>query len=342
MQTTRSGPATGSRPAWYRRLWTAVSLLVLIGLVEYVVLPKLTLARESLHRVSELNPAWVVAAVGLEACSLVAYSLFTRALLGADQVRFSWILRSDLTGYGVSHVIPGGAATATAIRFRLLVSGGARSSDVTATVTAEGIGSPLALVLVAWLASIPALVFREATPAYLVMFLIGLVALIVGALAVRQRSSLARLSARLVQASLQRLPQRVRPWIASVALRMRDMLADREVRKAFLVWATLNWIFDAAVLWVFLAAYGEPMHPVPLLLAYCAANLAGVIPLTPGGLGVVEGVAISTLIGVGVPAPTAILGVLSWRLIQFWATVPVAGLSYLTLRAEGHWLSRTT
>jgi uncharacterized protein (TIRG00374 family) len=340
METSRSGPTTGSRPAWYRRLWAVASLLILIGVVEYVVLPKLTLARESLQRVTELNPVWVIGAVVLEACSLVAYSLFSRALLASDRVRFSWILRSDLTGYGVSHVIPGGAATATAVRFRLLVQGGARTSDVTATVTAEGIGSPLALALVGWVTLIPAVLFREARPAYLLMFLIGLVALVVGALAGRRRSWMARLSARLVQAAVRRLPQRVRPWITAVAIRMRDLLADQEVRKAFLIWATLNWLFDAAVLWLFLAAFGETIDPVPLLLAYCAANLAGVIPLTPGGLGFIEGVAISTLLGFGVPGPTAVLAVLSWRLIQFWAPVPVAGLAYLTLHAEGTWNPR--
>lgn len=141
--------ATGLRPAWYRRVWATVSLVVVLALVEYVVLPKLTLARESLDRVTHLNPAWVIAAVALEASCLVSYSLFTRALLGRGQVRFSWILRTDVTGYGVSHVVPGGAATATALRFRLLRDGGARPDNITATITAEALGSYLALLLLA-------------------------------------------------------------------------------------------------------------------------------------------------------------------------------------------------
>ncbi|MFI5694668.1 YbhN family protein [Kribbella sp. NPDC051586] len=328
-------PVDGARrPAWHRRIWSAVSLLLLLALVEYVVLPKLALARQSLDRVSQLNTVWVVAAAVLEAASLVSYSLFTRALLGGGRLPFSWVLRSDLTGYGVSHVVPGGAATAGALRFRLLVSGGAQPTNVTATVTAEAIGSPLALVLLAWLTSIPALFLREATPAYLAMFLVGLIALACGLLAVRGRSTLHRLAEGLLRAILRRLPQRVRPWIASVAVRLRELLADPEVRKAFLIWATLNWVFDAAVLWTFLAAYGERISPVPLLLAYCAANLAAVVPLTPGGIAVVEGIAISTLIGYDVPGQVAVLAVLSWRLIQFWAPVPLAGLTYLSLRAQ--------
>ncbi|MGW7681605.1 lysylphosphatidylglycerol synthase transmembrane domain-containing protein [Kribbella sp. NPDC054772] len=333
--------ATGaSRPAWHRRLWSAISLIVLFALIEYVVLPKLSLARESLHRVSQLRPIWVLTAATLEAGSLVCYSLFSRALLGTSRPRFSWILRSDLTGYGVSHVVPGGAATATAIRFRLLVMGGADPADVTATVTAEAVGSPLALVLIAWLVSIPALFLQTATPAYLTMFLVGLAVIACGALAVRERSTLERFAARLVRAAQRHLPQRVRPWIASTAVRLRDLLADPAVRTAFLVWATLNWLLDAAVLWTFLAAYGEVISPVPVLLAYCAANLAAVVPLTPGGIAVVEGVAISGLIGFGVPADTAVLAVLSWRLLQFWAPVPLAGLCYLSLRAESRFLAR--
>ncbi|MFI6674286.1 YbhN family protein [Kribbella sp. NPDC050469] len=95
-------------------------------------------------------------------------------------------------------------------------------------------------------------------------------------------------------------------------------------------------MLDAAALWVFLAAYGERVHPVMLLVAYCAASLAAIVPITPGGLGVVEGVLISMLLGFGVPADAAVLGVISWRLVQFWAPVPVAGLCYLSLRAESH------
>lgn len=330
--------ATTSRPAWYRRVWSAASLVVLVALVEYVVLPKLVLARQSLDRLAHLNPAWVVIAVVLEAASLVCYSLFTRALISG--VRFSWILRSDLTGYGVSHVVPGGAATATALRFRLLTSGGAQPTDVTATVAAEAIGSPLALVLVAWVTTIPALILQSATPAYLVLFLVGLVASAAGILAGRERSRIERLSARMLHGTLQRLPARIRPWLGSVALRLRDLVADREVRKAFILWATLNWVLDAAVLWTFLAVYGEPISPIPVLLAYCAANLAAVVPLTPGGIAVVEGIAISALLGYGVPAEVAVIAVLSWRLLQFWAPVPIAGLCYLSLRAQEHLTTR--
>ena len=56
-----------------------------------------------------------------------------------------------------------------------------------------------------------------------------------------------------------------------------------------------------------------------------------VIPITPGGLGVVEFIAISTLTGFGVPGGVATAGVLCWRLVNFWLPIPFGGVSYVTL-----------
>ena len=61
------------------------------------------------------------------------------------------------------------------------------------------------------------------------------------------------------------------------------------------------------------------------------ANILAVIPITPGGLGVVEFIAISTLTGFGVPGGVATAGVLCWRLVNFWLPIPFGGVSYVTL-----------
>ena len=68
-----------------------------------------------------------------------------------------------------------------------------------------------------------------------------------------------------------------------------------------MIWAAANWLFDAASLWVFLFAFGQAVLPIDLLVAYGLANILAVIPITPGGLGVIEGVLIPTLVGFGVP-----------------------------------------
>jgi len=60
-------------------------------------------------------------------------------------------------------------------------------------------------------------------------------------------------------------------------------------------------LLDAACLWVFVWSFGTVISPIDLLVAYGLANIFAAIPVTPAGLGVVEGVLIGTLVGFGVP-----------------------------------------
>jgi uncharacterized protein (TIRG00374 family) len=59
------------------------------------------------------------------------------------------------------------------------------------------------------------------------------------------------------------------------------------------------------------------------LLAYSAAQLLGQLPLTPGGLGVVEAGLTGTLALAGVAAAPAALAVLAYRLAAYWLPVPI-------------------
>ena len=49
-----------------------------------------------------------------------------------------------------------------------------------------------------------------------------------------------------------------------------------------LVWASLNWLLDAASLWCFVAAFGHLTNPVELFAAYGIANVAGRAPADAG------------------------------------------------------------
>ena len=123
--------------------------------------------------------------------------------------------------------------------------------------------------------------------------------------------------------------------LESVAERINMLLRTRKILTASLIWAAANWLLDAASLWTFLWAFGYPISPIDLFVAYGLANILAVLPFTPGGLGVVEGVLIPTIVGFGVPHAPAILAVLLYRLINFWLPIPLGGISYLTLRWSG-------
>jgi uncharacterized protein (TIRG00374 family) len=89
------------------------------------------------------------------------------------------------------------------------------------------------------------------------------------------------------------------------------------------------WIFDYLALIACLRAVGAEPSPSLVLLAYVAASLLGMIPLTPGGLGFVEAGLTGMLALAGVEATEAAVATLAYRLVSFWLPIPVGGASYV-------------
>ncbi|MHB8467671.1 MAG: lysylphosphatidylglycerol synthase domain-containing protein, partial [Acidimicrobiales bacterium] len=72
-----------------------------------------------------------------------------------------------------------------------------------------------------------------------------------------------------------------------------------------------------------------------ILVAYGLGQLAAVLPFTPGGLAVVEASLTAVLIAYGMSAGGAIAGVLVYRVISFWAVVPIGWICYGLLSLAG-------
>ena len=102
------------------------------------------------------------------------------------------------------------------------------------------------------------------------------------------------------------------------------MAGPRPARGA--AWSYAAWALDCACLWVCLRAYGQTVAPELAVSAYGVANLVGMLPITPGGIGVIEGLLVPSLLATGAAAGAVVLGVLTWRLLQYWLPVPLAVL----------------
>jgi uncharacterized protein (TIRG00374 family) len=113
------------------------------------------------------------------------------------------------------------------------------------------------------------------------------------------------------------------------------MAADRALLRRAVLWAAANWLLDAGSLFVFLLAFGHIENPDGLLVAYGLAYVLAAIPITPGGLGVVEGVLVPSLVGFGATRGAAIVAVIGYRLVNFWLPIPVGAGAYLSLRVAG-------
>jgi uncharacterized membrane protein YbhN (UPF0104 family) len=84
--------------------------------------------------------------------------------------------------------------------------------------------------------------------------------------------------------------------------------------------AIAYWLFDAAVLWAMLRAFGAPPALPVVALAYLLGQVANTLPIPGSVSGGIAGV----LIALGVPAGLALPAVLAYRTISVWLPTPFA------------------
>jgi len=306
-------------------------------LLEYVVFPQLAGARKALHLLGGVNVALLLLAVVLEAAALAAYAQLTASLLPPEsRPPYRTVLRIDLATLAVSHVLPGGSAAAGAVGFDLLGDAGVRRPDAGLALATQALGSAVVLNVLLWIGLMVSIPARGFNPLYGTAALIG-AALIAGVsvavvLLTRGEDRAARLLCRFAtHLPLVDAPQ-VEKGVHRIADRLRVLAGDRPLLYRAARWAAANWLADAAALWVVVAAFGYRVAPDSLIVAYGLANVTAAIPVTPGGLGVMEAVLTTALVGFGAPRGIAILGVVGWRLLNFWLPIPIGTGAYVSLR----------
>jgi uncharacterized membrane protein YbhN (UPF0104 family) len=150
-------------------------------------------------------------------------------------------------------------------------------------------------------------------------------AVAMGAVFVQERaliwtvSALLRLSRRLTSWPRGELAAYINRIIAR--LTVVHLSPRQEVRA--LGWGLANWLSDCGCLALSFLAVGAGVPWKGLLLAYGAGQLAANLPITPGGLGVVEGSLTIAIVAYGGSAPTTVAAVLLYRVLSFWLMLPI-------------------
>ncbi|GAA4600720.1 uncharacterized membrane protein YbhN (UPF0104 family) [Actinoplanes octamycinicus] len=96
--------------------------------------------------------------------------------------------------------------------------------------------------------------------------------------------------------------------------------------------SVINWLLDLCCLVLAAAAVHAEIPWHRLALIYLAVQVVRQIPLTPGGIGLIETSMLAGLIAAGCPEVTAAAVVLIYRLISFWLILPTGLAAHLTLR----------
>jgi uncharacterized protein (TIRG00374 family) len=86
--------------------------------------------------------------------------------------------------------------------------------------------------------------------------------------------------------------------------------------------------FDYLCLLCALRATGGNPNPSLVLLAYAAAQIVALVPLTPGGLGIVDASLSGLLVLAGVSGGNAVVANLAYRLASYWLPLLAGGIAY--------------
>ncbi len=331
---TRAGTVAGATPSTRWSVWRALFLLASL-LTLYVLFPRIAEVASSAPELRTVKVEWFAAIAVLMACSF----LCSWALIRCALPQVSWFVAgtSQLVSNAVTKVIPAGAAVGGAALYRMLSVAGIEKAEAGSTLAATSListatlsalpvvavglaffGAPIpqGLLLVAWGGGI----------LFLLLFGIGFVLVTTEQPLVVVGGWVERIGRWLAEKRHWDSYPRAQGFVEQ---RDRVVAALGPRWKRSLAASVGNWTFDYLALVAALRAVGASPRMSAVLLAYGAAAVLSMIPITPGGLGFVEGGLVACLTLAGVSVDNALLATLAFRLFSFWLPLPAGLVAYL-------------
>lgn len=321
------------RAAW-PWLWQWGLAVVLIALV----LPQLHGLR--LPERSDLQqPGWLVVALAAEVVSTLAAVALQWVSVASARRPPGWprVGLITLAATAIGYLVPGGPAVATvysARRYR---------DDGVGQETAAGGQLLLGLVTALAIGVLGLIGIALSTPADFVDTLSDWAWSAVGwVAAVMTVTSVAGLVAlRLARTRRWLQDSRVVGWLVGSAAQPADTgaglrLPPGATRFALGGLAAEGIVLgaDLGCLWAVLAAFDVHVSVGVLITAYAVVMVVSMLPITPGGLGVVEGSLAALLVARGSPDDVLAAGVIGYRLISYWLVVLVGLIALIVERVS--------
>ncbi|HEY1484633.1 MAG TPA: YbhN family protein [Micromonosporaceae bacterium] len=324
---------------WIVRHWTVPVIAATLVIAYFTLrghLPSLDSVADAFSRA---NVWWLTVAVVIETVSNVAFAFQQRALLKPLGVRMS-LPRAIGVTYARSALalsMPAGSAVSAGYALREYKRSGASTEKATAVTLISGVISVLGLgalyvfgVVYVVLAN-PITMWHEHP--ILIAAGVAVTVAAVGAWWRSRRTRSARPGTSVVLRSESHPPRR----FESIRVAIRQALdawrtlgvRDWSVSGA---WAVVNWLADLLCLAAAARAFDLQVGLVTLASIYLGVQLVRQIPVTPGGIGLVEAGLLAGLVSAGGGAAEAAAVVLTYRVLSCWSLLPLGGLAWLGMR----------
>ena len=318
------------------RLSIGIGLLV-GGVAVYVVLSAAGGIADTLDVLKRMDPWRLMAAVAAEIISYVLLGAHLRRLTGGalGLTRSTGI---SLVWFGLGNLLPGAPAPGLALAAAELPCVGVEAREAHMVLGLSAWFNGRTFLLVAALGCGTAVVVADrgaADPVALALVAISLIVLLAVTAWLTSREASAQRSARLLSRFVPRRLQRQRftPEAASAwHARLKATVGPPRSRTVLVALGIGTWLADIACLYLVLRGIGLHTPADVVLIAYVAGMAVSLLPLLPGGLGVVEATVPAVLHRFGAPLDPALAGTLMYRGIAFLLPAAAGGIALTAVR----------
>jgi uncharacterized membrane protein YbhN (UPF0104 family) len=347
MVSTPVAEETRKRLGWKRILGYLISVLIVVAIFWWAI-PQFADYTDVWAAMRTLTP--------IEAWSLVAATVF-------NLVTYWWANQAAIPGIGigkaavltqttttVANTLPAGGAIAVGLTYSILDSWGFSGTTVALYVGVTGIWNIFTKLALPLLSLVLLALSGHLTTTYLVAAILGVIVLGVGlgvfALVFRSEAFATRIGDRMgrVASWLRGLAHKppVTTWGQGAARFRRDTIVLVEHRWLRLtVMTVLSQVALFLVLLLSLRHLGvseQDVSTAEAFAVYAFSRLLTVVPITPGGVGIIDLGYIGGLTAFSGGEKAAIVAaVLLFRALTYGIQIPIGGFTYIIWRVKSDW-----
>ncbi len=337
-----AGRSQHKRRSSATRVVGVVFSLALIVFIFVGVIPQFASYEVAWEAISQMSSAWWLVLVIGAALYDISFAWPYQAVLPGLRYRHGYM--ETQTTSAISNTVPAGGAVAIGMTFRMFESFNQSDVAISTAVVATGIwnmgfkfGLPIVAVTLVLLTG-------GTTAGTLALAALGVVIIVIAGIVIwltlrddRSAQAVGRLGDRVVNWFLRLLHREPSDRIERAIVRFRaqtsDILHERAGRLTVSVLASQLANF---VLLLFAArAVGigaDQVSFLEMLLSFSVARLLGAIPITPGGLGIVDAALIAMLTAFGATSDAALAADLVWRATTYFPPIFLGAGTYVVWR----------
>jgi uncharacterized protein (TIRG00374 family) len=347
MASAQAGEQTRKPLGWKRIVGYVISVLIVIGIFWWAI-PKYANYRDVWAAMKTLTPIETWSLVAATGFNLLTYWWANQAALPGLGIGKAAVLTQTTTT--VANTLPAGGAIAIGLTYSILDSWGFSGTSVALYVGVTGIWNIFAKLALPMMALVFLALSGHLTTTYILAAVFGLIVLSVAVglfamlfrseeFAIRIGNWLGRIASWV--RSLRHKPP-VTTWGDGAARFRRDTIVLVEHRWLRLsVFTVLSQVALFFVLLLSLRHLGiseQEVSTAEAFAVYAFSRLLSAVPITPGGVGLIDLGYIGGLTAFSGEEKAAIVGaVLLFRALTYAIQIPIGGFTYIIWRVKSDW-----